>query len=190
MKAALVTGATSGVGRAIAEALAASGRRVLAVGRDQSLWPGNAHRCRQEGELRMKGLVAVIVGGGAGLGALLAEMMVEEGAAGIGIIDMNVEAAEAALVPARKKGLAVAATKADIAKGPEAHAALDAVPLVGSAARMPWHRVLRRPGIPARSRRSRLRHGHDPARLALQFTQYSFTYDCRAKALSAERTPA
>lgn len=36
MQTALVTGATSGVGRAIAEALAASGRRVLAVGRDQA----------------------------------------------------------------------------------------------------------------------------------------------------------
>ena len=36
MQTALVTGATSGVGRAIAEALAASGRRVLAVGRDNA----------------------------------------------------------------------------------------------------------------------------------------------------------
>lgn len=35
MQTALVTGATSGVGQAIAEALAASGRRVLAVGRDK-----------------------------------------------------------------------------------------------------------------------------------------------------------
>lgn len=75
----------------------------------------------------MKGLTAVIVGGGAGLGALLAEMMVEAGAAGIGIIDMNADAAEAALEPARRKGLPVAAARADISKGPEAHAALDAV---------------------------------------------------------------
>lgn len=75
----------------------------------------------------MKGLTAVIVGGGAGLGALLAEMMVDEGAAGIGIIDVNAEAAEAALAPARRKGLPVAAASADISKGPAAHAALDAV---------------------------------------------------------------
>ena len=46
----------------------------------------------------------VIVGGGAGLGALLAEMAVEQGAAGIGIIDLNPDAAEAALAPARRAG--------------------------------------------------------------------------------------
>ena len=67
----------------------------------------------------MKGLVAVIVGGGAGLGALLAEMMVEEGAAGIGIVDLNAKAAEAALAPARRKGIAAAFAAADISKGPE-----------------------------------------------------------------------
>ena len=44
----------------------------------------------------MKNLNLVIVGGGAGLGALLAEMAVADGAAGIGIIDINAEAAEAA----------------------------------------------------------------------------------------------
>src|SRR4051812_33273968 len=36
MQTALVTGATSGVGRAIAEALATSGRKVFAVGRDKA----------------------------------------------------------------------------------------------------------------------------------------------------------
>lgn len=75
----------------------------------------------------MKGLVAVIVGGGAGLGALLAEMMVEEGAAGIGIIDLDAGAAEAALAPARRKGIAAAFAAADISKGPEAQAALGMV---------------------------------------------------------------
>jgi NAD(P)-dependent dehydrogenase (short-subunit alcohol dehydrogenase family) len=45
----------------------------------------------------MDGLSVVIVGGGAGLGLLLAEMAVEGGAAGLGIIDINAEAAEAAL---------------------------------------------------------------------------------------------
>ena len=45
----------------------------------------------------MKGLSVVIVGGGAGLGALLAEMAVAEGAAALGIIDIDADAAEAAL---------------------------------------------------------------------------------------------
>ena len=49
----------------------------------------------------MKGLKVVIVGGGAGLGALLAEMVVAEGAGGVGIIDINAVAADAALAPAR-----------------------------------------------------------------------------------------
>ena len=75
----------------------------------------------------MQGLKAVIVGGGAGLGALLAEMMVEQGAAGIGIIDVDAKAAEAALAPARAKALPVAAAQADIARGADAHAAFDAV---------------------------------------------------------------
>lgn len=35
----------------------------------------------------MKGLSVIIVGGGAGPGALLARMAVDEGAAGLGIID-------------------------------------------------------------------------------------------------------
>jgi 3-oxoacyl-[acyl-carrier protein] reductase len=75
----------------------------------------------------MKDLTAVIVGGGAGLGALLAQMMVAEGAAGIGIIDINVAAAEAALEPARRAGLRVASAGADIGRGPDAHAAFEAV---------------------------------------------------------------
>ena len=49
----------------------------------------------------MKGLSVLIVGGGAGLGALLARMAVEDGAAKIGIIDINQKAAEDALAPAR-----------------------------------------------------------------------------------------
>ena len=73
----------------------------------------------------MEGLSLVIVGGGSGLGALLAEMAVEAGAAGIGIIDINEAAAEAALAPARARGLPAVATKADIASGPDAHAGFD-----------------------------------------------------------------
>ena len=53
----------------------------------------------------MKGLSVVIVGGGAGLGALLARMAVAEGATGLGIIDLNADAADAALAPARAAGI-------------------------------------------------------------------------------------
>ena len=71
----------------------------------------------------MKNLNLVIVGGGAGLGALLAEMAVADGAAGIGIIDINAEAAEAALASARAKGLKVAAAACDIRTAAASHAA-------------------------------------------------------------------
>jgi len=75
----------------------------------------------------MKGLNVVIVGGGAGFGALLAEMVVAEGAVGVGIIDINGAAADTALEPARKAGLAVSSAVADISVGPEAHAAFEQV---------------------------------------------------------------
>lgn len=75
----------------------------------------------------MKDLSIVIVGGGAGLGALIGEMAVEAGAAALGIIDLNGEAAEAALEPARKAGLPAACAQCDIRLGPEAHAAFEAV---------------------------------------------------------------
>lgn len=75
----------------------------------------------------MKDLSLLIVGGGSGLGALLARMAVDEGAAKIGIIDINPEAAEAALEPARAKGLPTASAKCDIQVGPECHAAFDAI---------------------------------------------------------------
>lgn len=75
----------------------------------------------------MKDLTVVIVGGGAGLGALLAEMAVAEGAAGIGVIDLNAEAAHAALAPARKAGVKSAAAACDIRTADAAHAAFAAV---------------------------------------------------------------
>lgn len=75
----------------------------------------------------MNGLSLVIVGGGAGLGALLARLAVEAGATALGIIDINREAAEAALEPARARGLPAAAASADIQVGPEAHAAFEAI---------------------------------------------------------------
>ena len=64
----------------------------------------------------MKDLIVVIVGGGAGFGALLAEMAVRDGARGVGVIDINASAAETALEPARKAGLAVAVATADISR--------------------------------------------------------------------------
>lgn len=75
----------------------------------------------------MKDLSVLIVGGGAGLGALLARMAVEAGAAKIGIIDINQDAAEAALEPAKAKGLPTATALCDIQVGPQCHAAFDAI---------------------------------------------------------------
>ncbi len=71
----------------------------------------------------MEGLSVVIVGGGAGLGALLARMAVERGAAALGIIDINAEAAQAALAPARDKGIPVASAACDIRTADAAHQA-------------------------------------------------------------------
>lgn len=75
----------------------------------------------------MKDLSVVIVGGGAGLGALLARMAVEEGAAAVGIIDLDGAAAEAALGPARERGLRVAHAACDIRTTEAAHGAFGAV---------------------------------------------------------------
>jgi NAD(P)-dependent dehydrogenase (short-subunit alcohol dehydrogenase family) len=75
----------------------------------------------------MKDLTVVIVGGGAGFGALLAEMVVADGAAGVGVIDINGPAADAALGPARKAGLPTASAVANISRGAEAHAAFNAI---------------------------------------------------------------
>jgi NAD(P)-dependent dehydrogenase (short-subunit alcohol dehydrogenase family) len=75
----------------------------------------------------MKGLNVLIVGGGAGLGLLLAEMAVDNGAAGIGIIDIDSAAAEAALSTAKAAGLRVGFAACDISKGPDAQAAFVSV---------------------------------------------------------------
>lgn len=98
----------------------------------------------------MKGLSVVIVGGGAGLGALLGEMAVAEGAAALGIIDIDATAAEAALEPARAAGLPVAHAACDIRTASAAHAAFAAVAqalgrvdtLVNSAAIYPRRPIL------------------------------------------------
>jgi len=75
----------------------------------------------------MKDLSVLIVGGGAGLGALLAEMVVASGAAKLGIIDINEAAAEQALGAAKAKGLPTAAASADIQVGTQCHAAFDRI---------------------------------------------------------------
>jgi 3-oxoacyl-[acyl-carrier protein] reductase len=75
----------------------------------------------------MKDLSVLVVGGGSGLGALLARMAVDEGAVAIGIIDLNPKAAEAALEPARTKGLRTAIAECDIQIGPQCHRAFEEV---------------------------------------------------------------
>ena len=62
----------------------------------------------------MKDLSVLVVGGGAGLGALLVEMAVEAGASAIGIIDVDEDAANASIAPAKQAGLNGVAVTADI----------------------------------------------------------------------------
>ena len=75
----------------------------------------------------MRNLSVLIVGGGSGLGALLARMAVEEGASKIGTIDINQDAARSVLEPARAKGLPTAVAACDIQVGAPCHAAFEAV---------------------------------------------------------------
>ncbi|MDR5903552.1 SDR family NAD(P)-dependent oxidoreductase [Halomonas icarae] len=75
----------------------------------------------------MKDLSVIVVGGGAGLGALIAKMAVNEGAAALGIIDLDREAAEAALAPAKARGLPTAFSSCDIRSGSAARAAFTEV---------------------------------------------------------------
>lgn len=71
----------------------------------------------------MKGLSVVIIGGGAGLGAFLAEMAIAEGATALGIIDLNASAAEAALAPAQAAGIPHAFAACDIRTADASNAA-------------------------------------------------------------------
>lgn len=75
----------------------------------------------------MNNLNVVIVGGGSGLGALLARMAVDEGASGVAIIDIDPGTAETALLPARDKGLPTASAACDVQVGPQCHAAFGSV---------------------------------------------------------------
>lgn len=73
----------------------------------------------------MKDLNIVIVGGAMGFGALIAEMAVEAGAKGIGIIDLA--DAQAVLAPLAANGVKVASAKADIRTAAACQAAFDQV---------------------------------------------------------------
>ncbi len=73
----------------------------------------------------MKDLNIVIVGGAMGFGALIAEMAVEAGATGVGIIDIA-DATEA-LALAKAKGLKTAQTLCDIRTAPACQAAFDRI---------------------------------------------------------------
>src|SRR3954451_23091295 len=75
----------------------------------------------------MNDLAVLIVGRGSGLGALLAAMAVAEGAAKIGIIDINPEAAGAALQAARDRSLPTASARCDIQVGAGCHAAFETI---------------------------------------------------------------
>lgn len=73
----------------------------------------------------MKDLNIVIIGGAMGFGALIAEMAVEAGAKGIGIID-QADAGDV-LAPLAAKGVKTASAKADIRTAAACQAAFDAV---------------------------------------------------------------
>jgi NAD(P)-dependent dehydrogenase (short-subunit alcohol dehydrogenase family) len=75
----------------------------------------------------MKDLSVLIVGGGSGLGALLARMAIEDGASKLAIVDIDRGTAETALDTARAKALPTASAQCDIQRGAECHAAFDAV---------------------------------------------------------------
>lgn len=73
----------------------------------------------------MKDLNVVIVGGAMGFGALIAEMAVEAGAGGVGIIDLA--DADAVLAPLAAGGVKTAYARCDIRTAPACQAAFDAV---------------------------------------------------------------
>ncbi|MCA2014309.1 SDR family oxidoreductase [Cereibacter sphaeroides] len=75
----------------------------------------------------MKDLNVVIVGGGMGFGALIAEMAVEAGAKGIGIIDIDQAAAEGVAAALAAKGAKTAVAKADIRTADACQTAFDAM---------------------------------------------------------------
>lgn len=71
----------------------------------------------------MKNLNLLIVGGGAGLGETVARMAITEDVNAIGIVDLDGDAAHAALVPAQEAGLKTSGAAADISTKDGANAA-------------------------------------------------------------------
>lgn len=69
----------------------------------------------------MHGLSVVIVGGGSDLGLVMAEMAVEQGASGLGILDIDGEAADAALAVALGAGIRTASAACDIRTSAAVH---------------------------------------------------------------------
>lgn len=98
----------------------------------------------------MEGFSVVIVGGGGGFGALIAEMAVEAGASALGIIDLNAEAAEAVADSIRSRGVLVETAVCDIRKSTSAHTAFNTIAeklsrvdtLINSAAIFPRKPIL------------------------------------------------
>lgn len=75
----------------------------------------------------MDGLAVVVVGGGSGLGALTAEMAVQAGAAAIGVVDLDGDAARDAVRDAGDAGLPVAHAECDVRDGAATRRALGQV---------------------------------------------------------------
>ena len=98
----------------------------------------------------MKGQTAIIVGGASGLGLVTAKLMVEHGAAAIGLIDKNEERLADAAAQISALGVEVAIAAADISVKEGAHAGFEAIAqrlgrihaLVNSAAIYPRKPIL------------------------------------------------
>ncbi len=75
----------------------------------------------------MKGLNVLIIGGGNGFGALIVDMAVADGATGIGVIDIDGNAAENALAKAKSAGLKTASAACDIRTSEASHVAFNEV---------------------------------------------------------------
>ena len=75
----------------------------------------------------MNGLSVVIIGGGSGLGKLLVDMSLEQGASAVGVIDIDARAAADALAAARAAGLRTAFAACDIRTSDPAHKAFSQV---------------------------------------------------------------